>query len=264
MKKQVCKCSHAIKSFLMVILFVIPSFTFSQNKSLKVVGQVKIEGDSFGAAGISIVVKGTSNGTLTDMDGKYELVLNDQSEHTLVYTMIGMSSVEKKVKAGDVVDVIMHEDQLLLEEIVVTGYTTEKKADITGAVSVVKMKDILSIPTGNVMSSLQGRLPGVTISTDGTPGGIGTGTAIRGTTTINNTSPLYVIDGVQTRANIATLLNANDVESIQVLKDAASASIYGTQAANGVIIITTKKAGKNQTRIDFDAQLSVQTFHTGV
>ena len=264
MKKQGCKCNHAIKSFLVVILFAIPSFVFSQNQNLKVVGQVKIEGDNYGAPGVTIVVKGTSNGTHTDMDGKYELVLNDKSEQVLVYTMIGMTSVEKRVKAGDVVDVIMHEDQLMLDEVVVTGYTTEKKADITGAVSVVKIKDILSIPTGNVMSSLQGRLPGVTISTDGTPGGMGTGTAIRGTTTINNSSPLYVIDGVQTRANIATLLNANDVESIQVLKDAASASIYGTQAANGVIIITTKKAGKNQTRIDFDAQLSVQTFHTGI
>ncbi|MDR2804352.1 MAG: TonB-dependent receptor, partial [Dysgonamonadaceae bacterium] len=149
-------------------------------------------------------------------------------------------------------------------EVVVTGYTTEKKADITGAVSVVKLKDIESIPSGNVMTSLQGRVPGVNISTDGQPGGTSTGTLVRGITTINNSSPLYIIDGVPTRDNIATLLNSQDVESIQVLKDAASAAIYGIQAANGVIIVTTKKAAEGKTKVNFNMQLTGQFHHSPI
>ena len=244
------------------ILFVLPSIVFAQTKS-GVSGIVTSTEDGEGLVGITIVEKGTTNGTTTDIDGKYEIELKE-STATLVFSMVGMVPQEKIAKKGDVINVVMKEDSKLLDEVVVTGYTSEKKADITGAVSVVKMKDIASIPTGNVMSSLQGRLPGVSITTDGTPGGIGTTTAIRGVTTINNSTPLYVIDGVQTRSNVATLLSANDVESIQILKDAASASIYGTQAANGVIIITTKKAGKNQLRVNFEGQLSMQTYHSNI
>ena len=121
-----------------------------------------------------------------------------------------------------------------------------KKSDLTGSVSVVKMKDVSDTPTGNVIQALQGRVAGMNITTDGTPGGLSTGTSIRGTSSFRSEAngPLYVIDGVMTRENPGTILNSNDVESIQVLKDAASASIYGAQAANGVIIITTKRAKK--------------------
>jgi TonB-dependent outer membrane receptor, SusC/RagA subfamily, signature region len=138
--------------------------------------------------------------------------------------------------------VIMRENTQALKEVVVTGYMSEKKADLTGSVSVVKMKDVADIPTGNVLSSLQGRVPGMNITTDGTPGGTNTSTLVRGRSSFRDgaSSPLYVIDGVMTRENLSSIISANDIESIQVLKDAASASIYGAQAANGVIIITTK------------------------
>ncbi|KAA6335378.1 TonB-dependent receptor SusC, partial [termite gut metagenome] len=179
-------------------------------------------------------------------------------------SMVGMLTQEKTAKAGSVINVSLSENSRLLNEVVVTGYTTQKKVDLTGAVSVVKMKDIANIPTGNVLSSLQGRVPGVNITIDGTPGGMNTSTLIRGTTTINNSSPLYVIDGVMTRDNIASILSSNDVESIQVLKDAASASIYGAQAANGVIIITTKRVQKGEIKVDFDMSLTAQTFSTGI
>ncbi len=212
--------------------------------------------------GVNIVEKGTVNGVISDTNGKY--VLNVDSKSVLVFSFIGYASQEIQVGGKTSIDVKLASETLGIDEVVVTGYTTEKKADITGSVSVVRMKDITSVPTGNAMSSLEGRLPGVNITTDGTPGGVNTAAAVRGITTINNSTPLYVIDGVQTRANISTLLNANDIESIQVLKDAASASIYGVQAANGVIIITTKKAGKNQIKVDFDTQLTAQTFHTGI
>ncbi len=149
---------------------------------------------------------------------------------------------------------------------VVVGYSSEKKSDLTGSVSVVKMKDVSDTPTGNVIQALQGRVAGMNITTDGTPGGLSTGTSIRGASSFRGDAngPLYVIDGVMTRENPGTILNSNDVESIQVLKDAASAAIYGAQAANGVIIITTKRAKQGECRVTFDATLTLQTYNSGL
>jgi len=213
--------------------------------------------------GVSVIEKGTRNGVITNLDGEF-IIAVESVNAVLQFSMVGMESQEIRVGNRKMINVVLKTDAILLDQIVVTGYTTERKAEITGAVSIVKISDVSSIPTGNIMSTLQGRLPGVNITTDGQPGGTSTAATIRGITTINNSGPLYVIDGVQTRANVATLLNANDVESIQVLKDAASASIYGTQAANGVIIITTKKAGKQKTKVNFDGQLTAQTFHSNI
>ena len=128
------------------------------------------------------------------------------------------------------------------------------------------MKDVADTPTGNVIQALQGRVAGMTVTTDGTPGGLSTGTSIRGASSFRSDAngPLYVIDGVMTRENPGTILNSNDVESIQVLKDAASASIYGAQAANGVIIITTKRAKKGEAHVTFDATLTMQTYNSGL
>lgn len=213
--------------------------------------------------GVTVTVMESQRSTQTDVNGKFKVDVDNGQ--TLRLTYIGARTVNFKVEAQTNDPVIkMETGSNSLNDVVVTGYQSQRKADITGAVSVVNVRDVASIPTGNIMSTLQGRVPGVTISNDGTPGGVGTATSIRGITTINNSTPLYVIDGVQTRDNIATLLNANDVESIQVLKDASSAAIYGTQASNGVIIITTKKAKKNETRINFDAQTTLQQFHTGI
>ena len=145
-----------------------------------------------------------------------------------------------------------------------TGHMAEKKASLTGSVAVVKMKEVADIPTGNVMSGLQGRVAGMNVTTDGKPGGGNTDTKLRGITTINNSSPLYVIDGVQTHDNVASIISSNDVESIQVLKDAASAAIYGAQAANGVIIITTKRAKEGDVKVSFDMSLTAQTFTGGI
>lgn len=199
----------------------------------------------------------------TDEKGQFELRIST-TETAIEVSSVGYQKQRVLIEGRSVFRINLLVDEEQLEEVVVTGYQTERKRDLTGAVSVVRTKDIADIPTGNVMSTLQGRVPGLIVNTDGTPGGVGTGVNVRGITTINNSTPLYVIDGVQTRDNIATLLNANDVESIQVLKDAAAASIYGAQAANGVIIITTKKGRRNETRVNFDAQLTAQTFHTGI
>lgn len=251
-----------MRKLVYALLALLLSFnTWAQEK--KITGRITDQDTKQPLAGATVSVKGTKIITQSGADGSFSVsVPNDASVLSISY--IGMESQEIAVGGKSDVVISLPRVGASLNEVVVTGYSTERKKDITGAVSVIKMKDVASIPTGNVMSTLQGRVPGVNINTNGTPGGVGTDVSIRGITTINNNTPLYVIDGVQTRANIATLLNANDVESIQILKDAASASIYGTQAANGVIIITTKKAGKNQLKVDFDAQMTAQYFHTGI
>ncbi|MBR1521650.1 MAG: TonB-dependent receptor [Bacteroidaceae bacterium] len=208
----------------------------------------------------TVVETGTSNGVATDMDGKFTLTVPKNS--TITISFVGYKTQVLKPQA--IMNVVLEENSELLDEMVVTGYMQEKKADLTGAVSVVKMKDVADIPTGNVMQALQGRVAGMNITTDGTPGGGTTSTLVRGTTTINNSSPLYIIDGVPTRDNVGTIISSGDIESIQVLKDASSAAIYGAQAANGVIIITTKRAKKGEINVDFNMSLTAQTFSTGM
>ena len=211
--------------------------------------------------GVSIVVKGTSTGTITDFDGKFSINLPAGSKE-LVVSYIGYKEVIIAAKPS--LKIVMEEDSKMIDEVVVTGYMAEKKASLTGSVAVVKMKEVADIPTGNVMSGLQGRVAGMNVTTDGKPGGGNTDTKLRGITTINNSSPLYVIDGIQTHDNVASIISSNDVESIQVLKDAASAAIYGAQAANGVIIITTKRAKEGDVKVSFDMSLTAQTFAGGV
>ncbi len=204
--------------------------------------------------GASVIEKGTSNGTVTDFDGNFSIKVNPGA--TLVFTYVGYLNMELPASNGMVVT--MKEDAISLNEIVVTGYTTQRKADLTGAVSVVSVSDLVKQNENNPMKAMQGRVPGMNIAADGNPSGAAT-VRIRGTGTLNNNDPLYIIDGVPTKAGMHEL-NGNDIESIQVLKDAASASIYGSRAANGVIIITTKGGKEGKVKIDFDASLSVQTY----
>ena len=213
-----------------------------------------------GASVVSSVQE--SLGTITDFDGNFTISVPEGSSLTISY--IGFVSVT--VKAAPQLNIQLKEDAETLSEVVVVGYSTEKKSDLTGSVSVIKMKDVADMPTGNVMQSLQGRVAGMTVTTDGTPGGLSTATSIRGASSFRSDAngPLYVIDGVMTRENPGTIINSNDVESIQVLKDAASASIYGAQAANGVIIITTKRAKKGEASVTFDASLTMQTYTSGL
>lgn len=235
---------------------------FAQN-DVVVHGTVIAASDSQPLIGVSVVSESsTSVGVITDIDGHFEIKVPEGT--SLVFSYIGFTSVT--LKAAPEMSVTLEDDTQMLNETVVVGYSTEKKADLTGSVSVIKMKEVADIPTGNVIQSLQGRVAGMTVTTDGTPGGTSTSTSIRGASSFRGDAngPLYVIDGVMTRENIATILNSNDVESMQVLKDAASAAIYGAQAANGVIIITTKRASKGETRITFDASLTLQTYNSGL
>lgn len=207
--------------------------------------------------GVTVVVLETQKAALTDINGKFGI--DASNGQTIRFSYVGVKPVLWKVKAGDKnLSVVFKENSTDLNEVVVTGYTAEKKKDLTGAVSVVNVADVQDIPEGNVMKELQGRVPGVTVSTDGSPAGNAT-IRIRGIGTLGNNDPLYVIDGIPTERGLQEI-NQNDIASIQVLKDASAASIYGSRAANGVIIVTTKRAKAGVSRVDISGNTSVELY----
>ena len=205
--------------------------------------------------GATVLEKGTTNGTITDFDGNFSLKVD--AGKTLVISYVGYKTIEVPAQNG--MTVTLSEDAEMLEELVVTGYTVQRKADLTGAISMVSVDEMSKQNENNPMKALQGRVPGMNISADGNPSGAAT-VRIRGVGTLNDNDPLYIIDGVPTKAGMHEL-NGNDIESIQVLKDAASASIYGSRAANGVIIITTKKGKDGKVKVNFDGSVAT-SFYT--
>ena len=200
--------------------------------------------------GATIMEKGTTNGTITDFDGNFKINVNSGAK--LVISYIGF--ITQELPAAKDMKIIIKEDAQSLQEVVVTGYQVQRKADLTGAVAVMDMKGPKSESDPNMLNSMQGKLPGVDIVTDAAPGGGSSSIRVRGMSTVNACDPLYVIDGVATTENLNSL-NPADIESIQVLKDASSASIYGSRAANGVIVITTKrgKEGKMSINLSYNA-----------
>lgn len=204
--------------------------------------------------GATVMEKGVGNGTVTDIDGHFKMSCNEEA--VLVVSYIGYET--QTVKAGRDIRVVLGETASMLNELVVTGYITQRKADLTGAISVVSVDELAKQNENNPMKALQGRVPGMNITADGSPSGSAT-VRIRGIGTLNDNDPLYIIDGVPTKAGMHEL-NGNDIESLQVLKDAASASIYGSRAANGVIIITTKKGKEGKLRVDVDASVSASMY----
>ncbi len=227
----------------------------SAAQNINVSGLVTAASDGLPLIGAAVYEEGNSgNGTITDVDGKFTLMVPQGASVT--FASIGFKTIT--LPAQVVMDVILADDTELLDEIVVTGYTTQRKADLTGAVSVVNVDDLSKQNENNPIKALQGRVPGMNITADGGPSGAAT-VRIRGVGTLNNNDPLYIIDGVPTKSGMHEL-NGNDIESIQVLKDAASASIYGSRAANGVIIITTKKGKDGRLKVDFDASVAASMY----
>lgn len=229
--------------------------------SLSVQGQGEISGTVTDAAtgsplvGVTVQLAGTSNGTITNDLGHYSIETN-QKEDSIIFSYVGY--IDKKVAIGDqsVIDVTLVTSSKSLNELVVTGYMTQKKADLTGAVTVVDSKDIeKKHGSTNVLTALQGKVPGMTVSTDGNPAGNGTGVRIRGLTSVNGAPPLIVIDGVPASGMNLRDINPNNIASIQVLKDAYSASIYGAQGAGGVILIQTKKGTPGKTKVTYSGMV---------
>ncbi len=201
--------------------------------------------DESGASipGASVVVKGTTIGTITDNDGKFELKVADPSNKTLSFSFIGMVGVEVPIGSTSVINVTLKSETIGVEEVVVVGYGTRLKEQITGSVSTVSDKQLKISSAPSVVSRMQGQISGITVTSGNTPGSDAT-IRIHGIGTINDPNPLYVIDGVP--VGPGNNVNPSDVESISVLKDASSAAIYGSRGANGVILITTKHGRENQ------------------
>lgn len=241
------------KSLLCALLLLM--CTIVQAQTLTVQGKVVSKTDGEPIIGATVLdTNQKTNGTTTDLDGNFTLSVENGTE--LLISYVGFKSVQ--VKAQATLSIVLEENQEMLQEIVVTGYTTQRKADLTGAISVVSIDEIAKQNENNPMKALQGRVPGMNITADGNPSG-NTTIRIRGIGTLNNNDPLYIIDGVPTKSGMHEL-NGNDIESIQVLKDGASASIYGSRAANGVIIITTKKGKDGQLKINFDASIAASMY----
>lgn len=205
--------------------------------------------------GATVTVKGTPIATKTTASGDFVISVPD-AKKLLIISSVGYEDNEVRISSSNIVAVILKVKATVVEEVVVTGYTTQRKKDLTGAVSVLKVSDALKETNANLLSSVQGRLAGVSISTDGTPG-TNASINIRGLGSIRNNRPLFVVDGVPTLEIDG--LSPNDIESFQVLKDAASASIYGARASNGVILITTKKGKSRNVSVTFDAFYGLKT-----
>lgn len=205
--------------------------------------------------GASVVVKGTTNGTITDFDGNFSLDGIKKGD-VIVISYVGYQTQEIKWN-GSPLNVILKEDSKTLSEIVVVGYGTQKKANLSGSVAMVDSKELENRPIQNVSSGLQGLMPGVAITgTNGAPGQDAGKIRVRGIGTLNEAGPYILVDGIET--GTLSAVDPNDIESISVLKDAASAAIYGSKAANGVVLITTKRGKTGQTKISYSGYLSFQ------
>ncbi|WP_461146335.1 SusC/RagA family TonB-linked outer membrane protein [Spirosoma pulveris] len=249
MKNHYYLCRGSI--LLWITLLLMHTAVLAQDRTIT--GRITSKGDGSALPGVNVSIKGTSRGVVSDANGGYSIAAPART--TLVFSFIGFKAQEVVVGNQSVVNVTLSEDISTLNEVVVTGYSAQSKRDITGAVSTVNTKELLSIPATDVAQQLQGRVAGVTVTNDATPGGSAT-VRIRGFGTIGNNDPLYIIDGVPTQ-NLGTI-NQNDIETIQVLKDASASSIYGSRAANGVVIVTTKKGKAGVSRITFDAYYGSQ------
>jgi len=253
------------KSILIVALWCLGSMGTLLAQQRTVTGTVLSADDENPLPGVSIIVKGTAQGTITDIDGKYSIGV-DSDETTLVYTFVGMASVEKVVGNRNVIDITLSEDVTRLSEIVITGYGQQLKTDVTGNIAKISGEDIENMPVTNFEETLQGRASGVFIESSNGKLGQGIKMRIRGSSSVTaDNQPLFVIDGVPiTNQNIGNPdeapvnplsdINFNDVESIDILKDASAAAIYGSRAANGVVIITTKKGSRGKTKFNLNYQ----------
>ncbi len=227
--------------FLMGVMLLLSEVVWGQSR-LTITGQVTEKGTGEPVIGATVLLKGEGKGTTTDIDGFYTLK-DVPSEATLVFSFVGMKTEELMVDGRSVINVEMEEDTKLIDEVVVVGYGVQRKSDLTGAVASIKNEELQKTAVANVANALQGRVSGVIVSANGSPGSEPE-VKIRGIGTTNNSSPLYVVDGMF--VNDIGFLNSHDIASMEVLKDASATAIYGSRGANGVIIVTTKQGSKGR------------------
>jgi TonB-linked SusC/RagA family outer membrane protein len=257
------------KALLFLIFAFLSQIAWAQERTIR--GKITNGEDGSPLPGVSVVVQGTNRGTVTDVEGQYRLPVAD-GDAVLVFSFIGMLSQEQTIGNRETIDVQLSPDSKQLSEVVVVGYGTEQQKLITGSIGVVKSDAIKDLPVSTVDGMLQGQAAGVQVlQNSGTPGG-GMSVRVRGTTSISGSGqPLYVIDGIPLTTgdyaqvgyegqgiNALSDLNPNDIESMSVLKDAATAAIYGARASNGVVLITTKRGKSGKSVIGFNAYYGVQ------
>lgn len=243
-----------MKKSLVLFLLLSISLNFINAQEIEISGQVN---DEFNQPliGASVLVVGTPKGTITDIDGKYKIVV-PSSESSLEFKYVAYVSQTIKVGEQTSINVQLKSDVTALSEVVVTGYGTQNKKDLSSAITVVSAEELTKRPTINISSALQGLAPGVNVVQNGGAPGADAKIHIRGVGSPNDTDPLYVIDGVPTESSAT--INPNDIESMQILKDAASTAIYGSRGANGVIVITTKSGKSGKTNISFESSWGIK------
>jgi len=246
---------HTFKGRTMSLMVLLSMFWgVSQAQTRVLSGTVKDQSSGETLPGVNIQVKGTTTGTITDPEGKFEMALQSGNE-VLVISFVGFESQEIQIAGQTTLDISLSPDVSTLNEVVVVGYGEQKKSEVTGAISKVTGQSLTNVPNGRIETALQGRVAGVTIAQNsGQPGSSST-IRIRGVTTLGANDPLWVVDGIVVDAGGIGYLNQSDIESIEVLKDATSAAIYGTRAAAGVIIVTTKKGKAGKFTIDYNGFL---------
>ncbi|MGB3465115.1 MAG: TonB-dependent receptor, partial [Cyclobacteriaceae bacterium] len=257
-----------MKKILLLSFMLLLTLSFSAlAQERTVTGTVTSATDGSELPGVNVILKGTNTGAITDIEGKYSVTVPSNGG-VLQFSFIGLKSEEIEIGARSVIDIAMNEDVETLEEVIVTGYQNQLKRDLTGAVTSVKGDEIANIPLQSFDRAIQGRVAGVQIASQSGAPGAGVNIRIRGIGSVNaSNDPLIIIDGVQVASNGGTTqgssnplnsINPNDIESIDVLKDAAASAIYGAQAANGVVIVTTKNGSKTgKPQINISAQEGV-------
>lgn len=251
---QLSLTGHLLRISFILLFWMTAVFAYGQVKNVK--GQVfDTKGES--VIGASVLVKGTTNGTITDMDGNF-ILSNVSDDAILQVSFVGYVTQDVPVAGKSEIKVTLSEDTETLDEVVVIGYGSVKKSTLTGAVSKMNSNSIKDRPMARAESALQGQLAGVTVRTTTGEPGADLQIRVRGAASVNaNSDPLYVVDGVP----MTTLsgLNPSDIASIEVLKDAASSAIYGSRGSNGVVIVSTKKGKDGKAKVSFNASFGFQT-----
>lgn len=247
-----CNYEKALKKVLLLCFISFSVGLFAQEKVITgTISSTQAEP----LPGVNVVEKGTTNGTVSDFDGNYSIKVTNGS--VLVFTSIGLKAKEVTVGQSSTYNVTMEEDNTQLEEVIVVGYGTQKKSDVTGAVVSVSAEDITSRPVNNAVEAMQGKAAGVDISSNERPGQVGSIT-IRGVRSLTaSNSPLYVLDGIPLITGGIDNINPQDIESIDILKDASATAIYGSRGANGVVIITTKRGKSGRMSISINSSLQL-------
>lgn len=249
MKRHTC-----LRKVMLMLTFLFICVSYAWCQQLKKVSGKIVDDLKVPMIGVSVIEKGTSNGVISDLDGNYELQVKEGA--TIVFSYVGYVTQEKKVTAN-IVNITMKEDSKTLDEVVVVGYGVQRKSDLTGAISSVKTEDIENRSITRAEEALQGKTAGVQlVSTTAQPGTSPT-IRIRGFSSNGTSDPLYVVDGLI--VSDLSAVDPNNIKSMEVLKDAASAAIYGAQAGNGVVLITTKSGSMGKSSISYDFQYSISS-----